>query len=249
MTLASDPAFPLVSLTIEPWSDPVIDELGHDPRSAYVERFWLPILGPSTIWFLRRVVDQLDREPHGYSLDLVETARALGVGMRGGRNSPMLKTVERSCRFGAARMHGDSLLEVRRRLAPLSRAQVERLTPQLQHEHGDWIDRPRNTPSVDQMAQRARSLALSMLELGEDSDAVERQLHRWRFHPAMAHEALRWALAHREHPSTSGTSTIQPPARIPRPPRPTLVRSGRPAIGSVGLVANGMIEPVSDAAG
>ena len=31
-------------LRVEPWPDPVIDELGHDPRSAYVETFWLPVL-------------------------------------------------------------------------------------------------------------------------------------------------------------------------------------------------------------
>ena len=35
-------------LRVEPWPDPVIDEVGHDPRSAYVETFWLPVLGPST---------------------------------------------------------------------------------------------------------------------------------------------------------------------------------------------------------
>jgi hypothetical protein len=35
-------------LPVRPWPDPVIDALGHDPRSAYVERFWLGILGPST---------------------------------------------------------------------------------------------------------------------------------------------------------------------------------------------------------
>lgn len=34
-------------LTIRPWPDEVIDALGHDPRSAYVERFWLGVLGPS----------------------------------------------------------------------------------------------------------------------------------------------------------------------------------------------------------
>ena len=33
-------------LRVEPWADPVVDHLGHDPRSAYVEQFWLPILGP-----------------------------------------------------------------------------------------------------------------------------------------------------------------------------------------------------------
>jgi hypothetical protein len=36
-------------LRVEPWPDPVIDEVGHDPRSSYVETFWLPVLGPTTI--------------------------------------------------------------------------------------------------------------------------------------------------------------------------------------------------------
>jgi len=30
------------------WPDPVIDRLGYDPRSLYVETFWLGILGPSS---------------------------------------------------------------------------------------------------------------------------------------------------------------------------------------------------------
>ena len=30
------------------WHDSLIDRLGHDSRSRYVERFWLGILGPST---------------------------------------------------------------------------------------------------------------------------------------------------------------------------------------------------------
>ena len=34
------------SLFVAPWPDPVIDQVGHDPRSVYVERFWLGILGP-----------------------------------------------------------------------------------------------------------------------------------------------------------------------------------------------------------
>ena len=170
MPLTTDPVFPIPTVSVEPWPDPVIDELGHDPRSAYVERFWLPVLGPSTVWFLRRLADQLDRQPEGFELDLVDTARCLGVGMRGGRNSPMLKTIERSCRFGAARMHGTTSIAVRRRLAPLTRAQVERLPEPLQREHTIWLTRPRSTPTVEQMKERARSLALSMLELGEDTD-------------------------------------------------------------------------------
>ncbi len=36
------------TLTITPWPDPLLDTLGHDPRSLYVETFWLPTLGPTS---------------------------------------------------------------------------------------------------------------------------------------------------------------------------------------------------------
>ena len=232
MTAVSDPpVFPVMSLSIESWRDPVIDELGHDPRSSYVERFWLPVLGPSTIWFLRQLADRLDAQPDGFELDLVETAQSLGVGMRGGRHSPMLKTVERSCRFGAARMIGSTGLAVRHRLAPLTRAQTERLPRRLAEEHAQWLQRPRPNHTVADLRDRARSLALSMLELGEDEAAVERQLHRWRFHPALASEALRWAVG-----SRSTRLREEPAASTPLPvPAPTVTHVHRPRIGAVGI--------------
>jgi hypothetical protein len=34
------------ALTVVPWPDTVIDRVGYDPRTVYVERFWLGILGP-----------------------------------------------------------------------------------------------------------------------------------------------------------------------------------------------------------
>jgi hypothetical protein len=37
------------TLEIRAWTDEVVDALGHDPRSPYVERFWLGVLGPSSI--------------------------------------------------------------------------------------------------------------------------------------------------------------------------------------------------------
>ena len=37
------------TVTITPWPDPVIDTLGFDPRSSYVETFWLPTLGPTSL--------------------------------------------------------------------------------------------------------------------------------------------------------------------------------------------------------
>ena len=34
------------ALTVVPWPDTVIDRVGYDPRTVYVERVWLGILGP-----------------------------------------------------------------------------------------------------------------------------------------------------------------------------------------------------------
>lgn len=208
MSLLSEPTqpIPIATLSVDVWADPVIDQLGHDPRSAYVERFWLPILGPSSVWLLRRIADGLDHRPEGFDLDLVDTAQSLGVGMRGGRNAPLLRTIERCCRFGAAKMHGRSSIAVRRRLAPLSRTQTERLPETLRAEHDQWLVRPKDPASFEQMQTRARALALSMVQLGEDSTSVERQLHHWRFHPAIAHDALRWALARQNRPEIATAS-------------------------------------------
>jgi hypothetical protein len=188
------------SLAVEPWPDPVIDEVGHDPRSPYVERFWLAILGPSTVWLLRRLADGLDRSPEGFRLDLQETAHAIGVGMRGGRSSPFLRSLDRSCRFGAARLVGHDVLAVRRKLPPLRQGQIARLPEALQREHDRWTAAEPRHRSPERMRERARQLALTLLEIGEDVPDAERQLHTWRFHPAVAHEAVRWALDRQGRP-------------------------------------------------
>lgn len=39
---------PLEHLRISPWHDPVVVAIGHDPRSTYVELFWLALLGPAS---------------------------------------------------------------------------------------------------------------------------------------------------------------------------------------------------------
>ncbi|HVN50825.1 MAG TPA: hypothetical protein VMT43_05305 [Acidimicrobiales bacterium] len=186
--------FPTEQLCVVAWPDPVIDELGHDPRSAYVEHFWLSILGPSTVWLLRRLADGLEREPEGFVIDLADTARALGVGMRGGRQSPFMRSLERVCRFGAARWQSPTELAVRRRLPPLTRAQIERLPLPLQAEHRHWTESRPAHPDPRLLRERADQLARTLLELGEDPASTERQLHRWRFHPAMAHAAVQLAV-------------------------------------------------------
>jgi len=128
------PAFPELSLNVRPLEDPVLTQLGHDPRSDYVERFWLSILGPSAVLFLRRLATHLDREPDGFELDLVECAQELGLGAKGGKHSPMWRTLDRICRFGLATRSGPNVA-LHRNLPPLTMRQVDRLPAHLQRAH------------------------------------------------------------------------------------------------------------------
>jgi hypothetical protein len=183
------------TLHIVAWTDPVIDTLGHDPRSWYVEQFWLPIIGPTATWLLRRIGSRFDAEPEGFELDLEETARSLGLGGRDGRHSPFQRALSRCISFKMARPHGPQSLAVRRRAAPLARRQLDRLPPSAQTLHAEWSASQDRSSLLDETRNRSRRLALKLLDIGADRNAVEIQLIRWRVHPAMAHEATQWALA------------------------------------------------------
>jgi len=185
---------PVSVLSIRPWPDGVIDALGHDPRSLYVERFWLGILGPSTTWLLRHLATGLDAWPDGFDLDLVQAAQALGLGSKGGRHSPFMRALSRCCQFDVADARSDGVLAVRRKLPPLNRRQILRLPPDLAAAHQAWQDAQLQTPAHEQQQRRSRRLALSLVELGEDAEATERQLARWKFHPALCREAAAWAV-------------------------------------------------------
>ena len=133
--MPSLPTFPTDRLHIRPWIDPVIDRLGHDPRSAYVETYWLGILGPSACWLLRRLADGMDAGPDGFDLDLPDTAAAIGLRLNGGRHAPFLRTLGRICQFRMARLSGSTTLEVRRNLPPLTLAQADHLPAALRDRH------------------------------------------------------------------------------------------------------------------
>jgi len=180
------------TLTVRPWPDSVLDEVGHDPRSPYVERFWLGVLGPSSVVLMRKLATELEVNPAGFDLPLEETAKTLGLGMKGGRNSPFLRTINRCEQFRLVHREDEGgVLLARRKLPPLTRGQITRLPEPLQVQHREWQHDPDRHDERQRV--RARRLALSLLELGEDVEGTERQLHRWRFHPLAAREATAWA--------------------------------------------------------
>lgn len=105
-------------LIVTSWDDPVVEEAGHHVRSVYVETFWLPTLGPSATWVLRRLACWLEAATVPLSVDLGDLAVELGLGGGVGRSSPIVRTLARLSQFQAAGPAGDAYA-VRRFLAPL----------------------------------------------------------------------------------------------------------------------------------
>lgn len=181
------------TIRLVPWPDPVLDVLGHDPRSWYVETFWLPTLGPTALLLLRHVADRFDAFPDGLHVPVAETAAALGLGPRDGASTPIMRTLTRLQQFELVHRRTDDEIAVRRLLPPIHRRHVRRLPTAVQAKHAEWVANQLERGPVDLARRRARRIALTLLVEGDTGDGVERALHRGGFHPALAHEAVRWA--------------------------------------------------------
>lgn len=178
---------------ITPWPDPVLDALGHDPRSWYAETFWLPTLGPTALLLLRHLADRFEEQPGGLTLPIADTAAALGLGPREGEQSPLVRSLKRLQQFELAVVNEPDAIAVRRTLPPVHRRHVRRLPVAVQARHQEWVAGQARTGELDPARKRARRVALTLLMEGEPIDTVERALHRSGFHPAVGHEAVRWA--------------------------------------------------------
>ena len=178
-------------IRITSWRDVNIESLGYDPRSSYVEKFWLPFLGPSTIFLARRITEILENEPYGTAIDLQELSIMLGLGPNITKHSSIQKTLNRLLVFELARIMPSKAVSVRLKLPPLPQRFISRLPQSLQEFHGKELqDGPENALAA--IRTRARSLALALTKLGHDRMAIEKQLISWRFHPSVCYETLNW---------------------------------------------------------
>lgn len=122
------------SVPIVPIWHPVIETLGHRPASEYGEQFWLPTLGPTSLWIYRRLATRFADSPGGFEQDLSALGREIGVGAGTGRNSPVVRAVSRLVDFHLAQIIDDRL-GVSTHLPPLTRRQVARLPEHLATRH------------------------------------------------------------------------------------------------------------------
>jgi hypothetical protein len=174
------------------WED-AADDGQFDPRSRYVERFWLSVLGPSAVWILRRLADGLDDRPDGFDLDLDDLAGHLGLGRSTSRHAPLRRAIGRCSHFGLVRESGEEVLESRRRLPQVPRRHLFRMPTTLREEHRHWESATDGADDGLLLRRRARLVALDLRELGVDDGSIERHLLRRGVHPAIAFEAARWA--------------------------------------------------------
>lgn len=213
MTLVAPPVVPDTlpeprRLLVRPWEDPVVDHQGHDPRSTYTETFWLPLLGPSATFLARKFASGLEADPAGFTVPAEDAARALGLGARGGRRSPFNRTLGRLAQFRLVYLDGEDIVLARRRFPALSRTQVSRLPPALQSAHEAYRAAELRVPAVPALREHARTLALTLLQVGETPAEVDAHLRKLRFEPPLARDAVVWAMAH-HHTSPGTTSGVQ----------------------------------------
>lgn len=183
----------MTKLSIALWSDPIIDTLGHDPRSEYVERFWLPTLGPTTLLLLRRIATHFDTTDDDLTFDVAELSQSLGLGSREGTSSPLFRSLERLVQFDLACNPTTRAYAVRRHVAPINRRHLHRLPPSLQRAHEGWIEEQLTETPIEHARRRARRVAFTLFEQGDDLDHVERTLLGIGFHPTICRESAQWA--------------------------------------------------------
>jgi hypothetical protein len=177
------------TVMVVPWHDPIVDAVGFEARSQYVELFWLNVLGPTATWALRRLVTGLDRYPLGYEMDLGETAQMLGLAYGIGTSNSFARALQRCVLFGVSQPVPGGLA-VRRKVPPVAGRHLARMPNALQAMHPQWQRRQCSLTDL----QRGRTLAEVMVSAGDDPEVVERQLLAVGVSPAAAVEAISLAM-------------------------------------------------------
>ncbi len=110
-----------------------VDTTGVDARSAYVETYWLALLGPSCVLAARRLVAWLEAEPAGFEISLAALGGMLGLGSGIGRHAPVVRTLTRLVDFHLANI--DHTFAIRRRFPLLTARQIARLPDHVAAAH------------------------------------------------------------------------------------------------------------------
>lgn len=112
-----------------------VDE--HDVQSLYVEQFWLPVIGP-TATVLVRLLDRTLREVETaghFTIPNTVLGPVVGIGTRGGRNSPLLRSLARLVQFDVLEQDAPERWLVPTTLPHVRGSRVARMPPVMGHLH------------------------------------------------------------------------------------------------------------------
>ncbi len=122
-----------VEVLVVPWLSAAIAPVEFPVRHPYVEALWLPVLGPSATWMLRRLGTWAIACPGGTLMVLPELSESMGLGWASGQRSKVQRTIHRLVLFGMARWTGE--LEVRTTVPAVSDRQLARMSSGLVRSH------------------------------------------------------------------------------------------------------------------
>ena len=107
-------------------------------QHQYVEMLWLPVIGPSTTWLLRRLSGWALASPDGFTVVLAELSESLGLGWSSGAGSSLQRSMRRLIMFGLARWN-DDVFEVVVQVPAISDRQLGRMSSGLVRAHDRMI--------------------------------------------------------------------------------------------------------------
>jgi hypothetical protein len=91
-------------LRVERWDGP---DAEHAALSEYVETAWLPIIGPSAVFAVRRLAMRLEESPGGIDVDVADFGFSLGLGRSAAARSAVVRTLNRMIDYRWARIDAE----------------------------------------------------------------------------------------------------------------------------------------------
>jgi hypothetical protein len=133
----------------------------------YVERCWLPVIGPAATLCLRRLGAELDAHPSGTAIDLAILARDLGLRAHLNATAPLSRSLRRLSDFGLARFAGNDTFEVRTSLPPVSIRSLAGLSRESQAAHRAMVAEASNPLLAAALAYARRGWSVLPLQVAE----------------------------------------------------------------------------------
>jgi hypothetical protein len=121
-----------IPIVVHPMVPPIGVPEGHEPTSAYVELFWLPVLGPTATWLWRRLASVTSNAAGPVAFDVADLAAQVGV-----KPVALKHTLERLVRFEFAHRWSLTTFAVPTQAPRVKYHQLIHLPASLQQAHAE----------------------------------------------------------------------------------------------------------------